>query len=108
MKPRLLKIAPLRLQRIFYFENVVTIFGYPKIILSDQGTHCVNKMIVELTVEFQIQHKNMTPYHSQVNGTVESFNKILKNALTKVYNMCRYDRDDKVSAVLWEYHTTCK
>ena len=75
----------------FMFDNIMMQFGCPRILMRDQGSHFINRTVRELTEELQIQHKQSTPYHSQENGTVEAFNKILEHVLTKV---CNANRDD--------------
>ena len=76
--------------------------------MSDQGTHFINNTIKAMNEEFEVYHQKITPYHPQENKTVESFNKILENALTKICNVNINNWDLKISAVLWEYMTTCK
>jgi transposase InsO family protein len=76
--------------------------------MSDQGNHFINSTIQTMTEEFVIHHQKSTPYHPQANGTMESFNKILENALTKICNVNMDDWVSKKPSVLWDYKTTCK
>jgi transposase InsO family protein len=68
----------------FIFENIITRFGCPRSLTSDQGAHFISITIATLTAEFFIQHHKSSPYHPQANGIVEAFNKILEKGLTKV------------------------
>jgi transposase InsO family protein len=92
----------------FIFDDIITRFGCPKILMSDQGTHFINK-IVEASIEkFAVHHQKSMPYHPQENGTVEEFNKILETSLMKLCSVNKDDWDLRVPTVLWTYRTTCK
>jgi transposase InsO family protein len=76
--------------------------------MSDQGTHFINKTIEALTQEFEVHHQKSTPYHSQVNGKFEAFNKILDTMMTKISSVNGDDWDLRIPVVLWANRTTCK
>ena len=68
----------------------------------------MNEVIEFLLQEFMIIHKRSAPYHPQTNGQVESTNKILCTALTKVVEGNRTDWEQKLPSVLWAYRTAYK
>jgi hypothetical protein len=47
----------------FIFDDIITRFGCQNILMSDQGTHFINKTIEALTEEFVVHHQKSTPYH---------------------------------------------
>ena len=70
----------------FIYENIITRFRCPLTLISNQGTHFINKIIKTLTDQFQIDHRQSTTYHPQSNGEIEAFNKTLTKGLTKICN----------------------
>jgi transposase InsO family protein len=75
----------------FLFEQVISRFGCPRVLMSEQGTHFITITIRDMTEEFEFYHQKSAPYHPQENGIVEAFNKILENAMKKV---CNVNMDD--------------
>ena len=75
----------------FIYKNIITRFGCPITLISDQGSHFINKTIKALTYQFKIDHRRSTTYHPQLNGAIEAFNKTLTRGLTKI---CNTNKDD--------------
>ena len=58
----------------FMYENIISRFGCPKILVSDRGSHFLNELFVKMTTKFRINHRKTTPYHPQTNGQTERVN----------------------------------
>src|SRR6185295_4845010 len=58
----------------FLYKNVITRFGTPKKMLSDQGTEFLNETIKALQDVMGIKGTHSTPYHPQANGMTERMN----------------------------------
>lgn len=51
-----------------FLQKIVSRFGVPRIIISDNGTHFVNAKVRMFMKKNGIQHKRATPYHPQTSG----------------------------------------
>ena len=52
----------------FLKENIFSIFGVPKAIISDGGSHFCNKPFESLLTKYGVKYKVATPYHPQTSG----------------------------------------
>jgi hypothetical protein len=62
-KAKVVKFADAKQTSIFLYENIISQFGYLKILISDHGFHFLNDAIVDLTELFNINHQKTIPYH---------------------------------------------
>ena len=89
----------------FLKENIFSIFGVPKAIISYGGSHFCNKPFENLLTKYGVKHKVATPYHPQTSGQVELANREIKTILMKVVSSNRKDWSLKLIDSLWVYRT---
>lgn len=87
----------------FLFESIITQYGCPLELVSDQGTHFLNAVIKNLTFYFQIKHRNTTPFNPKANELTEKSNRLLCKILLKVTVKHVHDWDINLPAALWAY-----
>lgn len=85
----------------FLHKHVFTRFGTPRAIISDEGTHFVNKILAGLLAKYDVKHKIAIGYHLQTNGQAELSNREIKGILEKVVNPSRKDWSKRLDDALW-------
>nr|XP_012567485.1 uncharacterized protein LOC105851317 [Cicer arietinum] len=81
------------LQQVIKFlkKNIFTRFGVPQSLISDEGTHFLNRKMEYLLRKYNVRHRVATPYHPKTSGQVEVSNRQLKRILERIVNASRKD-----------------
>ncbi|XP_050134791.1 uncharacterized protein LOC126610718 [Malus sylvestris] len=90
----------------FVEENIVTRFGVPETIITDNGTVFTSDRFKDYTVNLKIRLEQSTPYYPQANGQAELSNKVLIGIFEKMIK----ERPDmwhlRINEALWAYRTS--
>ena len=84
-------------------ECVVSRFGCPSTIISDQGREFVNVINQELCRDLDISRNLCSAYHPQSNGLTERLNQTLVHQLRKLVNESMDNWDSLIPWVLMSY-----
>ena len=69
------------------FEEIIFLgFRVSRMVISDGGTHFIDKHFCKYPSKTRIRHNITTPYHPQTSGQAETLNKQIKNILQKTVN----------------------
>ncbi|XP_058202951.1 uncharacterized protein LOC131317412 [Rhododendron vialii] len=92
--------------RRFVWRNIVTRFGVPYAIISDNGSQFVCKDLTSLCAEFGIRFFNSTPAYPQGNGQAKATNKTVCVGIKRQLNFKKGKWAEELPRVLWAYRST--
>ena len=78
-------------------DNLISRFGCPRLIFSDQGSNFIGGLFTELCERLGIEKKRTTAYHASANGQVERLNRVLGQAIRAVISSC-----EKTDQTTWD------
>src|SRR6185437_13257038 len=94
--------------RRMFQEIIFPRFGTPRMVISDGGSHFIDKTFQNFLKELGAEHNIATPYHPQTNDQAETSNKQIKNILQKIVQEMGKSWKMKLPDALWAYRTTYK
>ena len=89
----------------FVVQEVVTRFGVPYTIHSDQGRQFEDKVFTEMCKLLHVKKTRTTPYHPQSDGMVERYNKTLLSMLRTLVDDNQRNWDELLPYVLMAYRS---
>ena len=92
----------------FIQRNILSRFGAPRTIISNEGIHFGNIIFAKLMRRYGIRHVMGLAYHPQSNGQEKISTREIKKILEKIVNKSRKDWSIKLYDSLWAYRIAYK
>jgi transposase InsO family protein len=93
---------------IGFLEDLITRFGYPSKIVTDNATSFKDEPLVKFCEQLGIKLIHSTPYYPHGNGLVESSNKSLIRIIKRLLEDNKRAWDSKMKFTLWADRVTKK
>ena len=90
----------------FVWKNIVTRFGVPNSLVTDNGLQFNSNAFWTFSNELGIRNKYSTPAYPQSNGQIEAVNKTILNGLKRRLDGAKGRWAEELPSVLWAYRTT--
>ena len=90
----------------FLWKNIVTRFGIPHSLISNNGLQFDSKSFRRYCCEMEITNRYSTLAYPQGNGQVKVVNKVIESGLKKRLDDARGRWVEELPHVLWTYRTT--
>ena len=90
----------------FVWKNIVTRFGVPNTLISDNGLQFDSRAFRDFCRDLGIMNKYFTPAYPQSNGQAEAVNKAILNGLKRRLDGAKGNWAEELPNVLWAYRTT--
>ena len=88
------------------WKNIVTRFGVPNVLISDNGLQFDSKAFRKYCSDLGIKNRYFTPAYPQGNGQTKAVNKVIVNGLKKRLDVAKGRWVEELPHVLWTYRTT--
>ena len=90
----------------FVWKNIVTCFGIPHSLISDNELQFNSKSFKRYCCELGITNKYSTPAYPRGNGQAKTVNKVIVSELKKRLDDAKGRWVEELPHVLWAYRTT--
>ena len=90
----------------FLWKNIISRFGVPYAIISDNGTQFVAEAIEKLCKKYNVRIFHSSVSYPQGNGQAEASNKTISAGIKRRLTLKRGKWAEELPKVLWGYRTT--